>query len=129
MVFLEKYISKFFGNQRIVKKRGMYAVTQGEYIGNFFVFIDDLPILGWYNTILLPDITEQQLSKKDVEDGIQKKILDLVDCLDKKTYNELIRQTSLKKQSILNQKEKEYNEYYNRRQQFTTQSLLGESKQ
>lgn len=107
-----------------IKKRQMYAVTAGQYLGNFLVFTDNNPNNDSYVVIVLPDLIETYIPVKDVEEGLKHNILDFVKKLSRGVYKELIDQIEIRKKQMIQQQEKVLNEYYNRREQLTTSDVL-----
>lgn len=117
-----KIIDIFYKNK--IKKGCMYAITCGKHMGNFILFLGNPPILENHTVIMLPDITFEKIPQKDIEDGIDKGILEFVTKLGKSVYEATLEQANLKMQK---EKEKEIeasDEYFNRREQFTTQGVL-----
>lgn len=68
-------------SKKTVNNRKLYAVTQGVYVGQFFVFINDNPINDSYQILSLPDCLVIEISEKDIKEGISKKILEPVETL------------------------------------------------
>ena len=111
-----------------VRKRELFAITAGVYGGDFLVFTSDQPENGSYKTIVLPDIYVRYIKEDDVKLGLKMKILDKVEKIKKFAYNELLKQVKIKELKELNQQVEATNEYYNRREQFTTSDILGSQK-
>lgn len=63
--------------QKKQKKRSIYAVREGSYKGNFFVFINNID--GVYNFLILPDNDVISVPVKEFEQGIEKKIVDYIE--------------------------------------------------
>lgn len=80
---------KFRKKKYKIKPRGIYAVMAGQHVGEFFVFMGktgdqhDVISMGGpgMQTVL------RQISEKDVKEGFENKILELVEVLPKDIYN------------------------------------------
>ena len=114
--------------RRKLKKRNMYAVVAGQYIGTFIIFADDKPTNHTYPIITLPELVEQHLDEKIIQEGFDKNILDFVKRLHIKVYNEIIKQIEHKAKVALEETKRAENEYNNRREQLIASSILGKQK-
>ena len=114
--------------KRKLKKRDMYAVTAGKYLGDFIVFGDNKPINSMYSVVILPDLTSQRLDEKIVQEGFDKGILDFVKRLPSAVYAEIMKQIEHKEKKTQKEIENITHEFNNRREQPTTSSVLGEQK-
>lgn len=111
-----------------IHKRDMYAVVAGQYGGDFLVFTSDNPEGGSYKTIVLPDIIIRYIKEKDIKQGIKLGILDKVENIKRFVFRDLLEQVKIKEQKELEQRTEAINEYYDRRQQFTSQDILDSEK-
>lgn len=107
-----------------IKKRTMYAITDGQYKGDFLVFTTNKPINQYYEMISLPELTTLSIPEDDIKKGIELKILDYVERLSRSVYNELEKQIKIKSQMMFEEQLRISDEYNNRRQQFATQGVL-----
>lgn len=112
--------------RKSVRKKALYAVTAGDYHGQFIVFESDVECDGVYNVIFLPDLERRSIQSKDIIDGLNNGILDFVKRLRSSVYHEIIKQTDYKELSHDNETLGDaYNEYINRREQLVTPNILG----
>lgn len=107
-----------------IKKRMMFAITDGQYQGDFLVFTSNNPINNQYPVISLPQLVALSIPEQDVKKGIELKILDYVEKLSRAVYNDLDKQIKLKCEMMLDEQIRISNEYNNRREQFASQSVL-----
>ena len=113
---------------RKLKKRDMYAVTAGKYLGLFLVFSDNKPTNNTYPLIVLPDLTSMRLDEKIVQEGFDKGVLDFVKRLPSAVYNEIIKQIEYKENKVQKELIEATNELNNRREQLAASSVLGEQE-
>jgi hypothetical protein len=94
-----------------IRPKSLYAVTAGDYLGKFLLFIDTTPINGMYNVLAIGQGRELSsdgfevmlIPEKDVTDALKHKILDFVSALPKDdTYNILYKEWESRKQKELN---------------------------
>jgi hypothetical protein len=108
------------------KNRRLYVVLEGSYKGEWLVPVSYGP--GQIVFFSLPDKHIRIIPSKEVEKGLQNKILDIVDILPKKVYNTCLAEYELKiKQDAQNVNTKQ-NNTPDRRKQHPSSSVLG-SKQ
>jgi len=126
---LNYLLKKFKINTNKPKLRGIYAVTGGDYIGECYVFIPDKKTDEDYCAFVLPDVGTKYIKINDVETGIEKKILDLIDILPKDVYNICIKEFEHRYEINQNKEEEKYNELDSRWKQLTSQSTLDKQEQ
>jgi hypothetical protein len=114
--------------KRKLKKRDMYAVTAGKYLGDFIVFEDNKSTKGTYPIIVLPDLVSQKLDEKIVQEGFDKGILDFVKRLPSAVYIEIIKQIDIKQKKTQKELKEATDEFDNRREQLVTSSVLGKQE-
>ena len=66
------------------KPRCVYAVTRGDHLGSFFVYIERKGDIYWF--LSLPDMKVESIPAKHVLDGIRSGILDRVERLPSDVY-------------------------------------------
>jgi hypothetical protein len=100
-------------------ERSIYVVREGTFKGEWLVPVAFVP----NHTIFfsLPDKHIRTIPNTEVEEGVNKNILDLVEILPKRVYNTCLAEYKLKLKQ-------ENDNALNRRQQHPTQGVLG-SKQ
>lgn len=75
-------------NKKHPIKQGMYAVTRGDYMGEFFIFLfEEVKIPGMYTIFSLPDKKIKYISEEDITEGFKQGILDFVKKIPKAYYN------------------------------------------
>lgn len=72
------------------KKRHVYAVTQGDYIGEFFVYMDYKE--DRYIFLSLPDFHIREVPKIEFDSGVDLGVLDMVERLPRGVYIECQQQ-------------------------------------
>lgn len=102
----------------------MYAVTDGEYKGDFLVFTSNKATNGMYAVMSLPDLREIFIPENEIRQGIEMGVLDYVEKLSRSVYNELENQIKIRETKMFEERTRLTNEYNNRRQQFTTPGVL-----
>lgn len=70
--------------QKKQRNRSIYAVREGSYKGNFFVFINKIDELC--NFLILPDNDVVSVPTEEFEQGIEKKIVDYIEELPKNIH-------------------------------------------
>ena len=102
---------------RKLHKRGLYAITTGDYIGQFFVFIEEIDKKGTkvHKILSLPDMQLQYISDQHVKQGLKSGILDLIRILPKNIYNHCCKEFSYQEQKLINKYDDFYDEFDNRR--------------
>ena len=117
-----KAIRKLFKKYRGIKSRGIYAVTAGQYLGQFFVFINTETDV--YEVLSMPDNIPMKINKKDIEEGLKNNILDYIETLPKNVYEiacaEYVHRVNKLKEGV--------NESLNRRQQPTSSGTLDQQE-
>ena len=68
------------------KKRHVYAVTKGDYIGEFFVYMDEQK--SSYVFMSLPDFHIRKVPVNDFDNGVEQGVLDMVERLPRSVYIE-----------------------------------------
>ena len=61
----------------IPKRRAVYAVTGGDYLGEFLIYVEERD--GLYCFLSLPEMHVREITKADVMTGLDNKILDRVE--------------------------------------------------
>ena len=101
-----KKIKNILRKNRKIKSKSLYAVTAGDYIGKFLLFITPEPVNGKYDCLAIGqgrDISSDgfeavSIPEKDVRNGLKHKILDYVVALPKdETYNVLYKEWQSRK--------------------------------
>jgi len=105
-----KKIKDFF----FPKERSIYVVLDGVYKGEWLVPVSYIPDHTVFFS--LPDRHIRTIPNKDVQFGLQNKILEVVDILPKNIYNNCIEEYKFKL--------KQDDNALNRRQQHPTQGVL-----
>jgi len=80
----------FFRNKLKPRKRDIFAVTTGDYIGEFFVYTEEQNEV--YMFLSLPKMHIREVPKKVFESSIKSKILTLVEQLPFDIYTVCIEQ-------------------------------------
>lgn len=75
----------FYKKKIVPASRGVYAVEQGQYIGEFFVYIEGSKTD--YNFLSLPKMIKRTVDKDSFERGIKNKIIKLVENLPENVYS------------------------------------------
>jgi hypothetical protein len=65
--------------------RTVYAVTGGDYLGEFLVYVEER--VDTYYFLSLPKMDIRQIAKSDVVDGLESKLLDKVERLPKDVFS------------------------------------------
>ena len=75
-----------------IKPQGMYAVTRGQHMGQFYVFIDHNPKAEdkYFKVLQIPDNIALYIKKEDIDLGIKYKVLDRVSTLSDKVYTQCV---------------------------------------
>ena len=73
------------GSEAVPRSRDLYAVTQGEYLGEFFVYMEQVG--GSYYFLSLPDMYIRSVPKDDLVTGIGTGVLELVEQLPVGVYD------------------------------------------
>ena len=68
------------------KKRHVYAVTKGDYLGEFLVYMGKGK--SSYNFLSLPDFRIRKVPINDFDSGVQQGVLDMVERLPRSVYIE-----------------------------------------
>ena len=68
------------------KKRYIYAVTKGDYLGEFFVYMDERE--SSYVFMSLPDFRIRKVPVNDFDNGVEQGVLDMVERLPRSVYIE-----------------------------------------
>jgi len=100
------------------KERSIYAVLQGSYKGEWLVPVSYIPDHTVFFS--LPDRHIRTIPNKEIQLGLQNKILEVAEILPKNIYNNCLEEYKLKL--------KQDDDALNRRQQHPTQGVL-DSKQ
>ena len=101
-------------------ERALYACTAGDYVGKFFVFINvDADDNNEHKAITFPEMNLLVIKDVDVREGIEKKILDLVQILPKDVYETCLAEHEHRKTMNTNKEEEKFNELDNRWKQLT----------
>jgi len=87
------------------KNKTLYAVTAGDYLGKFLLFIDynkekdvyDVLAVGEGREINSGGFTAMEIPNKSVINGLKNKILEKVDKVNKPMYNLLYKQWEFEK--------------------------------
>ncbi len=69
----------------IPKRRVVYAVTKGDYIGEFLVYVEEIESV--YCFLSLPDMHVRDIPKSDIVSGLQEGILDEVETLPRDVFS------------------------------------------
>ena len=72
------------------KKRYVYAITGGVYLGELFVFIKKTDLE--YSFLSLPDMKIRSVPLEKFDFGLKEKIIDIVQKLPKNVYDTCIKQ-------------------------------------
>ena len=113
-----------------LKKRGLYAVTTGDYVGQCFIFVE-----GWqnkedeYNVLALPEMELKSIPATAIKEGLEKGILDLVEILPHDVYDKCCSEFYHRKELKTKKEEEKYNELDNRWKQLASQSSLDQSEE
>ena len=96
------------------RERSVYAVLDGDYKGEWLIPVSYIP----NHTVFfsLPDRHIRTIPNKDVQFGLQNKILEVAEVLPKKIYNNCLEEYKLKL--------KQDDDALNRRKQHPTQGVL-----
>ena len=68
------------------KSRHVYAVTKGDYLGEFFVYMTKEE--GSYIFLSLPDFRVRKVPVNDFDNGVEQGVLDMVERLPRSVYIE-----------------------------------------
>ena len=68
------------------KKRNVYAVTKGDYLGEFFVYMDKEE--SSYVFLSLPDFRIRKVPINDFDSGVDEGVIDMVERLPRSVYIE-----------------------------------------
>ena len=79
------------------KERKMYAITQGEFKGEFFVYMENCTISDKYEFLSLPLNVIRSVSEEDWSFAIENKIIKPLDNLPRKVYNICFKQYEYEK--------------------------------
>jgi len=91
-------ILKNFFKTKHPKKRYLYAITGGVYLGEMFVFMETDSLSKDYIFLSLPDLLVRSVSKEKFNFGLENKIVDIVKKLPNDVYD-VCRRQYLKNQS------------------------------
>ena len=105
-------------------ERALYACTAGDYVGKFFVFINKIPDGGQYKALTFPEMMLLYINEEDVKEGMEKKILDLVQILPKDVFETCLKEYDHRKNMSTKKEEEKFNELDHRWKQLTAQSTL-----
>ena len=75
-------IAKIFKHPR---RRFVYAVTDGDYMGEFLVYMEQCN--GKYVFLSLPDLHVRHISDDDIQSAIKSDVLDVVEKLPSEVYS------------------------------------------
>ena len=67
------------------KQRVVYAVTKGDYLGEFLVYVEETDLT--YCFLSLPDMHIRDIPKSDTASGLQEGILDKVETLPRDVFS------------------------------------------
>jgi hypothetical protein len=90
MKVLNKLLSGIKGCFSHPRVRHIYAVTAGDYVGQFFVYIEKVD--NSYCFLTLPDMYVRYVPTQEFEDGIDKKIVDPVEKMPLEVFNICVAQ-------------------------------------
>ena len=65
--------------------RTVYAVTGGDYLGEFIIYVEEEDDM--YCFLSLPKMNIRQIAKSDVAEGLENKVLDKVERLPKDVFS------------------------------------------
>lgn len=97
-----KYIrDKLFKSDKLVKDRGLYAVTKGQHLGDFYLFYElELSTDGTkYKFVQLPDFHSVILNEEIVKQGIENKILDFITIIKQKAFQTMMAEFQFRQES------------------------------
>lgn len=77
-------------NNKHPKKRFLYAITGGKYLGELFVFIEKTK--DNFSFLSLPDMKIREVPHDKFDFGIDNKIIDIVEKLPSKVYDVCVKQ-------------------------------------
>ena len=69
----------------IPKRRAVYAVTKGDYLGEFLIYVEETDSV--YCFLSLQDMHVREIPKADTVSGLQEGILDKVETLPRDVYS------------------------------------------
>ena len=120
-----KYLSEKIKEKRYKPiQRALYACTAGDHVGKFFVFVNEIPDGGQFKALTFPEMTLLYIREEDVREGIEKKILDLVQILPKDVYETCLKEHEYRENLKNKNEEEKYSELNNRWEQLAPQSPL-----
>lgn len=68
----------------VPKRRAVYAVTGGDYLGEFLIYVEEQD--NMYCFLSLPKMKVREISKADIASGLDSKVLDKVETLPKDVF-------------------------------------------
>lgn len=118
-----------FNRKKKIKQRKLFAVSQGKFIGDFYIFTSNLPDeANNYNVVILPELTLKPIPKEYIDHGIKIGVLEFVERLDKSTYNTIMEEVEKRQSESISEIKDKTSEYYHRREQFITSGVLDSEK-